>query len=204
MYFQYGETEISYLKAKDSRLGQVIEELGHIYREVDPDLYSAVLHQIIGQQISSKALATVWHRLQDSVENVNASNILTLGEEGLHSLGISYRKEKYITDFSRQILQGEFDPSKVLALPDKKVIEELTKVKGIGVWTAEMILLFCLQRPNVFSFDDLAIQRGLRMVYHHRKIDRKLFEKYRCRFSPYCSVASLYLWAVPGGAIPEM
>ena len=67
-----------------------------------------------------------------------------------------------------------------------------------------MILLFCLQRPDIFSYDDLAIQRGLRMVYHHRKVDRRLFEKYRRRFSPYCSVASLYLWAVAGGAIPEM
>ncbi len=67
-----------------------------------------------------------------------------------------------------------------------------------------MILLFCMQRPNVLSFGDLAIQRGMRMVYHHRKIDRKLFEKYRRRLSPYCSVASLYFWAVAGGAIPGM
>ena len=67
-----------------------------------------------------------------------------------------------------------------------------------------MILLFCMQRPNIFSYGDLAILRGIRMVYHHRKIDRKLFEKYRRRFSPYCSVASLYFWAVAGGAIPEM
>ena len=88
--------------------------------------------------------------------------------------------------------------------PDEEVIRELSALKGIGVWTAEMILLFCMQRPDVFSYDDLAIQRGLRMVYHHRKIDRKLFEKYRRRFSPYCSVASLYLWAVSGGAIPEL
>ena len=65
------------------------------------------------------------------------------------------------------------------------------------MWTAEMILLFCLQRSDIFSFDDLAIQRGLRMVYRHRKIDRKLFEKYRRRFSPYGSVASLYLWGRP-------
>ena len=67
-----------------------------------------------------------------------------------------------------------------------------------------MILLFSLGRPNIFAFDDLAIQRGMRMVYHHRKITRELFEKYRRRFSPYCSVASLYLWAVAGGAIPEL
>ena len=67
-----------------------------------------------------------------------------------------------------------------------------------------MILLFCMQRPDVFSYDDLAIQRGLRMLYHHRSIDRKRFEIYRRRFSPYGSVASLYLWAVAGGAIPEL
>ena len=85
-----------------------------------------------------------------------------------------------------------------------KAIAALTSLKGIGVWTAEMILLFCLQRADIFSFDDLGIQRGLRMVYHHRAIDRKLFEKYRRRYSPYGSVASLYLWAVAGGAIPEM
>ena len=67
-----------------------------------------------------------------------------------------------------------------------------------------MILLFCLQRPDVLSFGDLAIQRGLRMVYHHREITPPLFERYRRRFSPYGSVASLYLWAVAGGVIPEM
>lgn len=61
-----------------------------------------------------------------------------------------------------------------------------------------------MERQNVFSFDDLAIRRGLRMVYHHREIDRERFERYRRRYSPYCSVASLYLWAVAGGAVPEM
>lgn len=65
-------------------------------------------------------------------------------------------------------------------------------------------MLFCMQRPDVFSYDDLAIQRGLRMVYRHKQIDRKLFEKYRRRYSPYGSVASLYLWAVSGGAVPEL
>jgi DNA-3-methyladenine glycosylase II len=82
-------------------------------------------------------------------------------------------------------------------------VAALASLKGIGVWTAEMILLFCLQRPDVFSYDDLAIQRGLRMTYRHRKIGRPLFERYRRRFHPYGSVASLYLWAVACGAIPE-
>ena len=67
-----------------------------------------------------------------------------------------------------------------------------------------MILLFSLGRPNIFAFDDLAIQRGMRMVYHHRKITRELFEKYRRRFSPYCSVASLYFWEMSHGVVPGL
>ena len=109
-----------------------------------------------------------------------------------------------MSDFAAKVKNGAFDLEKIQDRTDEEVIRELVSLKGIGVWTAEMILLFCMQRPNVFSFDDLAIQRGLRMVYHHRSIDRRLFEKYRRRFSPYCSTASLYLWAVAGGAIPEM
>ena len=110
----------------------------------------------------------------------------------------------YIRDFSRKVHSGEFDLEAVKTMSDEDAIQALVALRGIGVWTAEMILLFCLQRPNILSYDDLAIQRGLRMVYHHRNITRKLFEKYRRRFSPYCSTASIYLWAVSGGAIPEM
>ena len=114
------------------------------------------------------------------------------------------RKAEYITDFSQKVHSAVFNLDAVWQMSDEEAIRELSSLKGIGVWTAEMILLFCMQRPNIFSYDDLAIQRGLRMVYHHRNINHKLFEKYRRRFSPYCSVASLYLWAVAGGAIPEM
>ena len=111
---------------------------------------------------------------------------------------------EYIRDFAGKVQRGEFDLEQIAHMSDEDAIRALSSLKGIGVWTAEMLLLFCLQRPDVFSFDDLAIQRGLRMTYHHRAITRKLFEKYRRRFSPYCSVASLYLWAVAGGAIPDM
>lgn len=78
---------------------------------------------------------------------------------------------------------------------------ELSRLPGVGVWTAEMLMTFSLQRPNVMSYGDLAIQRGLRMLYRHRAIDRDRFEKYRRRYAPYATVASLYLWAVAGGAV---
>ena len=204
MHFEYGEKEISYLKSKDAKLAEVIDTLGFVEREIDTDLFSAVVHHIIGQQISTKAQATIWQRMQDTLGQVNAETILSAGVSNLQALGISFRKAEYITDFARKVHTGEFDIEAVSQMSDTDAISALSSLKGIGVWTAEMILLFCMQRPDIFSYDDLAIQRGLRMVYHHRRIDRKLFEKYRRRFSPYCSVASLYLWAVSGGAIPWM
>lgn len=204
MYFIYGDEEIEYLKSKDKILGEVIEKIGHIERVTDTDLFSSVVHHIIGQQISTKAQETIWQRLKDELGEVNAENIYKTDISRLQSLGMSFRKAEYIKDFADKVHSGNFNLQDISEMSDEEAIKALASLKGIGVWTAEMILLFCLQRPDIFSFDDLAIQRGLRMVYHHRKIDRKLFEKYRRRFSPYCSVASLYLWAVSGGAITEM
>jgi len=204
MYFEYGEAELSYLRQKDKRLCEIIDSIGHIDREVDADLFSSVVHHIIGQQISTKAQATIWRRMQDALGEVNAEAILAAGVPRLQSLGMTFRKAEYITDFAEKVHTGSFDLDAVERMSDEDAIRALSALKGIGVWTAEMILLFCMQRPDIFSFHDLAIHRGLRMVYHHRAVDRRLFERYRRRFSPYCSVASLYLWAVSGGAIPEM
>ena len=204
MYFAYGEKETDYLKKKDKRMAEVIDRIGHVERKVDTDLFSAVVHHIVGQQISTKAQETIWQRMLSALGEVNAETVLAAGVSKLQSLGMTFRKAEYITDFAEKIRSGAFNLESVKHMSDADAIRALSSLKGIGVWTAEMILLFCLQRPNVFSYDDLAIQRGLRMVYHHRKIDRKLFEKYHRRFSPYCSVASLYLWEVSGGAIPGM
>lgn len=204
MYFKYGEKEISYLKNKDKKLAEVIEKVGLIERETDPELFSALVHHIVGQQISTKAQATIWERIKNSFGSVTPERVLNASVDEIRSFGISLRKVEYIKDFAEKVHTGEFDIEAAEKMEDDELIKYLTTLKGVGVWTAEMILLFCLQRTNVFSFDDLAIQRGLRMVYHHRKIDRKLFEKYKRRFTPYCSVASLYLWAVSNGAIPEM
>ena len=142
--------------------------------------------------------------MKKDLTEVTAETILSVDISILQSYGMTFRKAEYITDFSEKVHSDTFNLDAVWEMSDEEAIRELSSLKGIGIWTAEMILLFCMQRPNIFSYDDLAIQRGLRMVYHHRNIDRRLFEKYRRRFSPYCSVASLYLWAVAGGAIPEM
>lgn len=204
MYFEYGASEVEYLRARDSRLRQAIDRIGHIYREVDTDLFSSVVHHIVGQQISTKAQATIWLRLTDTLGAVNAQSILDAGVPSLQALGMSFRKAEYITDFACRVKDGRFDIATVEKMSDDDAIRALDSLRGVGVWTAEMILLFCLQRPDIFSYDDLAIQRGLRMLYGHESIDRALFWHYRELFSPYGSVASLYLWAISGGALPEL
>ncbi len=204
MYFTYGEKETDYLKAKDQRLGSVIDEIGPIRRETDPDLFSSLIHQILGQQISSKAQATLWMRLQGALGTVTPDTVAAADPFLLKSLGISPQKSRYIRELAGKIVDASFDLEGIRFLSDEEAIRQLTSLSGVGTWTAEMILLFCLERPDILSYSDLGIQRGLRMVYRHRTITREQFEQYRRRYSPYGSVASLYLWAVAGGAIEGM
>ena len=204
MYFQYDEVATEYLKCKDKRLGAVIDTLGHIDRAIDTDLFAAVVHHIIGQQISTKAQETLWRRMQDGLGKVTADTLLTAGREKIQSFGTTFKKADYILAFAKRVHDGTFDIAAIERMTDEDAIASLVTLPGIGVWTSEMLLLFCLQRPDILSYGDLAILRGMRMVYHHRKIDKKTFDMYRRRLSPYGSVASLYFWAVAGGAIPEL
>ncbi len=204
MFFLYGERETAYLKSRDKRLGEAIDKIGHINRTVDSDLFSSVVHHIMGQQISTAAQVTLWNRLQERLGTVAASEILALGREELQAVGMTFRKADYILNFAEKVQSGEFDIDGLSRLTDEQAIAELSSLKGVGVWTAEMILTFCMQRPDVVSFGDLAIQRGMRMLYRRKNIDKINFERYRKRYSPYGTVASFYLWAVAGGAIPEL
>ena len=202
--FQYGTKECEYLKSKDKKLAAVIERIGQINRACYDDLFEAVVNSIIGQQISTKAHMSIWKRIKDDFGRLDAEKVLELGRDRLQAYGITWRKADYIMEFAQKVALGGFNLDEIKEMTDTEAIAALSSLKGIGVWTAEMILLFCLQRPDIFSYGDLAILRGMRMVYRHKEIPRERFEKYRRRFSPYCSVASLYFWAVAGGAIPEL
>ena len=202
--FEYGDKEIRYLKSKDKKLAAVIDRLGHIERKIDGDLFASVVHHIVGQQISMKAQETLWRRMKEGLGIINADTLLAAGRERVKSFGMAYRKADYILDFAAKVKSGEFDIEAVAAMDDREAIATLTGLKGSGVWTAEMILLFSLGSKDVLSFGDLGIIRGIRMLYRHREVNRVRFERYRRRFSPYGSVAAVYLWAVSGGAIPEL
>lgn len=204
LYFAYGREAVEHLQKKDQKLALVIERVGHINRKVDEDLYSSVVHHIIGQQISSRAQQSIWERLIALVGAVKAETILPLGRENLQKIGITFKKADYILAFTQKVVAKEVDLEALPQKNDEEILRILSSLDGIGEWTAQMIMLFCMNRMNVFPFKDLAVIRGMRMVYRHRKIDRTLFKKYEKRLAPYCSVASLYFWAVAGGAIPEL
>lgn len=203
-YFQYGEQEIAHLKRVDKRLAEVIDKVGMIKRPVIPDLFAALVHAIIGQQISTKAHNTIWERLKQDLGEISPAVIADLSPVELQQYGMTFRKVAYIQSAARKILSGAFSLEALATMTDDEVCARLSELDGIGKWTAEMLMLHALQRPDILSYGDLGIIRGLRMIYHHRVIDRVKFERYHKRYSPYASVASLYIWAVSAGAIAGM
>ena len=203
-YFEYGKKEIEYLKSRDKILGSAIDEIGPIKRAVRPDLYQALVQSIVGQQISTKAQETVWGRIIDRFNPITPESLGKISAEELQSCGMTMRKANYIKDMTDSILKGDIDLSKLDDMDDEEVCKYLCKIKGIGIWTAQMVMTFSMQRPDVISFGDLAILRGLRMLYGHKEITREIFNKYEKLYSPYASVASLYIWEIAGGALPHL
>lgn len=200
-FFEYGQKEIDHLCARDRLLGDAIARIGPVQRTVDPDLFSALINAIVGQQISTKAHVTIWNRFLSELGTVTPAVIDACPAERLQGLGISLRKANYMKSAARRVCAGDLDLDALYNLSDSDVCRILSSLDGVGVWTAEMLMTFSMQRPDIVSFGDLAIQRGMRMLYRHRTITRPLFEKYRRRYAPFGSVASLYLWAIAGGAL---
>ncbi|HZJ80504.1 MAG TPA: DNA-3-methyladenine glycosylase [Dysgonamonadaceae bacterium] len=198
--FIYGAKEIEYLKNADSTLAAIIDEVGLIERKIIPDLLTALVNSIIGQQISTKAMDTVWGRFKSRYPDITPKALNSAPIEEIQQCGMSMRKANYIKEAAAAIVDGELDIHELYTLPDEEVVKKLMALNGVGIWTAEMILIFSMQRPDIMSWGDLGIHRGLRMLHRHRKIDKKLFLKYKRRYSPYASVASLYLWEIAGGA----
>lgn len=193
-FFRYDQAAVDHLARKDKKLAAAMQAIGPVRREVMPDLFLA----------RGKPQRTVWGRLCGLLGEVTPQALLAQPQTALQALGLSARKVDYMRGIARQVVDGELDLPGMAALEDAEVCRRLAALRGIGVWTAEMLLLFSLQRPDILSYDDLAIRRGLRMLYRHKEMPRERFERYRRRFSPYGSLASLYLWAIAGGVLPEL
>ncbi|HEK2896468.1 DNA-3-methyladenine glycosylase 2 family protein [Proteus sp. GOKU] len=197
MHFQYGETEINTLKKRDKRLAELIERMGEIKRPLTPDLFTALVKNIIEQQISVTAAVTVNQRLLKLCEGVyTPEHIAKLSEQEIQQCGMTMRKAGYIIGIADAVISEKLNLNQIPDMTDKEVIDTLIQLKGIGIWTAEMLLISSLNRPDILSWGDLAIQRGIMRLYRHKTLDKVRFELYRKRYSPYGSTASLYLWAL--------
>jgi len=194
--FKYGQKEIEYLKKKDKKLGEAIEKIGMIERRIIPEPFTALVSIIVGQQISSKAAETVWNRLCNLLGNITPESIAKASLSDIQGCGMTLKKAGYIKGIADAAIFGEVNFNTLHTLSDNEIIKKLTSLNGVGVWTAEMVLIFSLCRSDVVSYGDLAIRRGMMKLYGLNELTKDKFNRYRKRYSPYGSIASLYLWAL--------
>jgi len=192
--FRYKQAELDYLRKKDKKLAAAIDRIGIIERGVDKDLFSALIGSIVSQQISNKATETVGNKLIMLCGGITPESIHNTDIADVQKCGMSMRKARYIKEAGEAVYSGALDLADFGAMTDAEIIGRLSALPGIGVWTAEMLLIFSLERKDVLSYGDLAIRRGICNLYGHKTISKEQFERYRRRYSPYCSIASLYLW----------
>lgn len=196
--FPCGEDALAALKRRDKRLGRVMERLGPIRRGVEPDLFTALVDSVIAQQISGRAAQTISDRLHGMVGTFTPQGLMEADPALIQQCGLSQRKVSYIQGIAREVASGGLDLEALRHASDDELVQRLSSLNGIGVWTAEMLMIFSLCRPDVLSWGDLGIRRGMALLYGDRELTRERFERRRKRYSPYGSVVSLYLWSLAG------
>lgn len=192
------ENGVKQIYDNDKHLAKIIDLSGSCALQLKKDYYHAILRSIIGQQLSTLAARAIISRFMEFFDHKPLpENILNASVENLRSLGLSYAKIKYVKDLSMKILNGEIHFRGINRKTDEEIIAELTAVKGIGVWTVHMFLIFTLCRPNVLPVNDLGIRKAAMKLYGLRKLpdEKKLLNISRkFGWEPYNSIASWYLW----------
>ncbi len=187
---------IKHLKKVDPLLGALIEKVGPFRMEYGEPTFHSVAEAIIYQQLNGKAAVTIFKRFTDLAGTpLTPEGILKLSDEQLRSVGLSKQKSSYVRDLAEKAKTGLLDFSKLAEQSDDEVIKHLTQVKGVGVWTGHMFLMFTLRRPDVLPTGDYGIQAAMKKHYRKRKLPKpKDMEKIAKCWSPYRSVACWYLW----------
>jgi DNA-3-methyladenine glycosylase II len=187
---------VQHLKKADPVLATIIERVGPYRMNYDEPAFASLAEAIVYQQLHGKAAATIFRRLTDLAGlPLEPEGILRLSEAQMRGAGLSKQKLSYLRDLAAKTQCGEVQFAHLPELPDEEVIKELTKVKGIGVWTAHMFLIFSLRRTNVLPTGDLGIQMAIRKHYRKRKLPKPgQMEKIARPWEPYRSVACWYLW----------
>lgn len=192
------EAASAHLCSVDARLREVIERTGPLQPRTKPDLWRALVEAIVGQQLSVRAAATIAGRVADlghAGSFPSADQLRTHPEEALRGCGLSRPKARYIRDLAERWSDGTLEPHRLPELDDDEVIGRLTEVKGIGRWTAEMVLIFSLGRPDVLPVDDLGLRTAVQHAYGLEERPAKAeVERIGGPWRPYRSAATLWLW----------
>jgi len=183
------------LGARDAVLRGLISRFQGLALGSRGDSFSTLARSIVGQQISVKAAQSVWDRMAARLGAVTPASIHRARRSRLRACGLSAQKAGYLKDLAGQFRSGTLDPARWHALDDERLIVELTSVKGIGRWTAEMFLIFYYTRPDVLPLADLGLQRAMRIHYNRgRALSQQRMRGIGAAWSPWRSVATWYLW----------
>ena len=182
---------------RDPVLARIIDRVGDYNIQFRDPTFDSLVRSIVSQQLSGKVASVIFGRLAAAVPEgqLTPENILKLRTERMRKLGLSGQKTAYIRDLAKHAKRGKISFIELPGMPDEQVIEHLTQVKGIGVWTAHMFLIFALQRPDVLPTGDLGIRSAIRKAYVLEELPGIAeIEQLAGRWRPYCSIASWYLW----------
>jgi DNA-3-methyladenine glycosylase II len=189
---------VAALRERDPALRAVIDRVGSFEASYEPDLWWSLVDAIASQQLSVKAAATIVGRVDALVpgeRRPTPAEILALPDETLRACGLSGAKTRYVKDLAARWLDGSLEPDRLPEMPDDDVVEHLTRVKGIGRWTAEMILIFTLARPDVLPVDDLGLRVAVQRAYDlPDRPGRAELTEIGEAWRPFRSAATLYLW----------
>lgn len=195
MRADYWERACRELSAADPVMAGLVARYGDLALVSRGDPFGTLARSVVGQQISVRAADAVWGRFAGALGEVTPARVLATGSEGLQGCGLSRRKIEYLLDLAGHFVSARVDPRRWQAMDDEAVIAELSAVRGIGRWTAEMFLIFNQLRPDVFPLDDIGLQRALFAHYfagekQPRRILLALAECWR----PWRTVATWFLW----------
>ena len=188
---------LDHLKKADAVLGGIIHRVGPYRMAYREPVFETLVRSIVYQQLSGKAALTIFNRLLEAAKAppLTPHTVLKLRPQRMRSLGLSAQKLTYIRELARMTRDGHVDFARLPGLADTQVVEHLTPVKGVGVWTAQMFLIFALRRPDVLPTGDLGIRAAMKKAYGLDALPKPAeMERIATPWRPYCSVASWYLW----------
>jgi DNA-3-methyladenine glycosylase II len=188
--------QVAELGKLDPVLGKLMEKCGPIEITLEEDYFLSIASAIVGQQLSNRVADVLWSRLVELAgETIYPERILWLEDEALRQIGISYSKIKYLNALATAVIDNTLQLNQLHLFDDEEVIRQLTMVKGIGPWTAEMFLIFSMGRMDVFSVGDGGLQRAVKWLYGLEEVPGKEeLLRISSRWKPYRTIASLYLW----------